>query len=235
MARKARKPAPRSIAAPIAGVDAAPDSPSVLAPVFRGKRVLVGVTGGIAAYKACHLVSRLAQAGGEVTVAMTEAATRFVTPLTFQALSGRPVYTSAWEHVESHDPQHVSLAREAAVAIVAPATMDCLAKLATGRTDDVVTLILSAIDRATCPVFLAPSMNDAMWNQPSTQRNVRQLVDDGFHLIGPGEGWQACRTVGAGRMTEPVQILEILTETLRLRRDSGSRSGRSRRENRGRT
>jgi phosphopantothenoylcysteine decarboxylase/phosphopantothenate--cysteine ligase len=175
------------------------------------------VTGGIAAYKACHIVSRLAQAGAEVTVAMTESATRFVTPLTFQALSGRPVYTSQWEHVESHDPQHVSLAREAAVAIVAPTTMDCMAKLATGRTDDVVTLILSAIDRAKTPVFLAPSMNDAMWNQPSTQRNVRQLVDDGFHLIGPGEGWQACRTVGAGRMTEPVQILEVVTDTLRLR------------------
>lgn len=226
----ARKPAPRPMAAPAAGVDAAPDSPGVLAPVFRGKRVLVGVTGGIAAYKACHLVSRLAQAGAGVTVAMTEAATRFVTPLTFQALSGRPVYTSAWEHVESHDPQHVSLAREAAVAIVAPATMDCLAKLATGRTDDVVTLILSAIDRSKTPVFLAPSMNDAMWNQPSTQRNVRQLVDDGFHLIGPGEGWQACRTVGAGRMTEPAQILEILTETLRLRREA-----RSSRQNRRRT
>lgn len=194
-----------------------PDDPQVLAPVFRGKRVLVGVTGGIAAYKACHIVSRLSQAGAEVTVAMTEAATRFVTPLTFQALSGRPVYTSQWEHVESHDPQHVSLAREASVAIVAPATMDCMAKLATGRTDDVVTLILSAIDRAKTPVFLAPSMNDAMWNQPSTQRNVRQLVDDGFHLIGPGEGWQACRTVGAGRMTEPVQILEVVTDTLRLR------------------
>jgi phosphopantothenoylcysteine decarboxylase/phosphopantothenate--cysteine ligase len=216
-----RKPVTRRSATP-ASADAAPDSPSVLAPVFRGRRVLVGVTGGIAAYKACHIVSRLAQAGAGVTVAMTEAATRFVTPLTFQALSGRPVYTSAWEHVESHDPQHVSLAREAAVAIVAPATMDCLAKLATGRTEDVVTLILSAIDRSKTPVFLAPSMNDAMWNQPSTQRNVRQLVDDGFHLIGPGEGWQACRTVGAGRMTEPAQILEILTETLRLRRNTRS-------------
>lgn len=220
----ARKPAPRRTAAhapaSLDGVLGAPDDPITLAPVFRGKRVFVGVTGGIAAYKACHLVSRLAQAGAEVTVAMTEAATRFVTPLTFQALSGRPVYTSAWEHIESHDPQHVSLAREATVAMVAPATMDCLAKLASGRTDDVVTLILSAMDRSKTPVFLAPSMNDAMWNQPSTQRNVRQLVDDGFHLIGPGEGWQACRTVGAGRMTEPSQILEIVTETLRLRSDA---------------
>lgn len=190
-----------------------PDDPQVLAPVFRGTRVLVGVTGGIAAYKACHIVSRLAQAGAQVTVAMTEAATRFVTPLTFQALSGRPVYTSQWEHVESHDPQHVSLAREAAVAIVAPATMDCMAKLATGRTDDVVTLILSAIDRAKTPVFLAPSMNDAMWNQPSTQRNLQTLIADGFEMVGPGEGWQACRTNGTGRMSEP----EVLLEAVRTR------------------
>lgn len=214
---------------PSRATSGSPDDPQVLASVFRGKRVLVGVTGGIAGYKACHIVSRLSQAGAQVTVAMTEAATRFVTPLTFQALSGRPVYTSQWEHVESHDPQHVSLAREAAVAIVAPATMDCMAKLATGRTDDVVSLILSAIDRRKTPVFLAPSMNDAMWNQPSNQRNVRQLVDDGFHLIGPGEGWQACRTVGAGRMTEPVDILEIVTETLRLRAGTRGRTSSKKR------
>jgi phosphopantothenoylcysteine decarboxylase/phosphopantothenate--cysteine ligase len=164
------------------------------------------VTGGIAAYKTAFLVSRLAQAGAQVTVVMTEAATRFVTPLTFQALSGRPVYTSAWEHIESSDPQHVSLARAVSCAIVAPCTMDCMAKLATGRTDDIVTLILSAIDLATTPVLLAPSMNAAMWAQPSTQRNARTLVDDGFELIGPGEGWQACRTVGAGRMSEPDEL-----------------------------
>jgi phosphopantothenoylcysteine decarboxylase/phosphopantothenate--cysteine ligase len=174
---------------------------------LRGVRVVVGVTGGIAAYKTCWLVSRLAQAGAEVTVLMTEAATRFVGPITFQALSGRPVYTSAWEHVESQDPQHINLARAADVAIVAPCTMDCMAKLAAGLTDDVVTLVLSAIDRAKTPVLLAPSMNEAMWNQPATQRNARLLVGDGFRLIGPGEGWQACRTVGAGRMSEPEELL----------------------------
>lgn len=184
----------------------APATPNPLA----DRRVLVGVTGGIAAYKAAWLVSRLAQAGAQVTVAMTEAATKFVTPLTFQALSGRPVYTSAWEHVESQDPQHINLARAASVAIVAPCTMDCLAKLATGRTDDVVTLILSAIDRTKTPVLLAPSMNEVMWAQPSTQRNVRQLVDDGFQMVGPGSGWQACRAVGAGRMSEPEELLEAL-------------------------
>src|SRR5437868_9980897 len=122
-----------------------------------GKRILVCVTGGIAAYKTCMVVSRLSQAGAHVTVAMTQAATHFVTPLTFQLLSANPVYTSAWEHIESKDPQHVSLARDAALVVVAPCTMDCMAKLAHGFTDDVVTLIISAVDRAKTPVLLAPA------------------------------------------------------------------------------
>ncbi|MDX2115242.1 MAG: flavoprotein [Planctomycetota bacterium] len=191
--------------------------PVSLRPFVAGRRLLVGVTGGIAAYKTAHIVSRLAQAGASVSVAMTQSATRFVTPLTFQALSGRPVYTSPWEHVESHDPQHISLATAADAVVVAPATMDCLARLATGRTEDIVSLLLSAVDRARTPVLLCPSMNAVMWAQPSTQRNVRQLVDDGFTFVGPGEGWQACRTVGAGRMAEPDDILRALAETLRDR------------------
>lgn len=174
---------------------------------LRGARVLVCITGGIAVYKVATLVSRMAQPGAEVTVAMTPAATKFVQPLTFQALSARPVYTSPWEQIESHDSQHVQLARSIDLAIVAPCSMDTLAKLATGRSDDVVTLILAAVDRTRTPVLLAPSMNEAMWNQPSTQRNVRQLIDDGFAMVGPGSGWQACRTVGAGRMSEPEEIL----------------------------
>lgn len=180
----------------------------------RGKRILVGVTGGIAAYKTCWLVSRLAQAGASVTVAMTESATRFVTPLTFQALSGRPVYTSPWQHVESQDPQHIALASSCDLAVVAPCSMDCLARLATGRTDDVVTLILSAVDRARTPVLLAPAMNAVMWAQPSTQRNAATLRGDGFEFVGPDEGWQACRTVGAGRMAEPEAILAALAARL---------------------
>lgn len=189
---------------------------------FKDARIIVGVTGGIAAYKACTLVSRLAQSGAQVTVAMTDAATRFVTPLTFQALSGRPVYTSQWEHVESQDPQHVSLAKAATMAVVAPCTMDCLAKLATGRTDDVVTLILSAIDRTKTPVLLAPSMNTAMWEQPSTQRNVATLRADGFQLVGPADGWQACRSVGAGRMSEPEEILGEMRGRVTGRRSDGA-------------
>lgn len=182
-----------------------------------GAKVLVGVTGGIAAYKTAHLVSRLAQAGAEVTVAMTDAATRFVTPLTFQALSARPVYTSAWEHVESQDPQHIALARACDAAMVAPCTMDCLGRLACGLSDDVVTLILSAIDRSRTPVLLAPAMNSAMWAQASTQRNVRQLGEDGFGIVGPGTGWQACRTSGEGRMAEPEELFVALEAALSSR------------------
>jgi phosphopantothenoylcysteine decarboxylase/phosphopantothenate--cysteine ligase len=177
--------------------------------------VIVGVTGGIAAFKAAALVSTLAQAGAQVTVAMTPGATKFVTPLTFQALSGRAVYTSAWEHVESHDPQHISLARSAKVAIVAPASMDCLAKLAAGITDDIVCLILSAIDRRKTPVLLAPSMNEVMLDQPSTQRNLATLRADGFTILDPASGWQACRTVGRGRLPEPEELVEAVRKALR--------------------
>lgn len=191
--------------------------PAKLAPVFGSRRILIGVSGGIAAYKACTVVSRLAQAGAEVTVLMTDAATRFVTPLTFQALSGRPVYTSQWQHSEAHDPQHIALADRCDAALVAPCTMDMMAKLATGRTDDVIALVLSAIDRSKTPVLLAPAMNDAMWNQASTKRNAATLEEDGFTLVGPGTGWQACRHVGTGRMVEPEDLVEALSRTLAAR------------------
>jgi len=182
--------------------------------IFQSAPIIVGVTGGIAAYKACVLVSRLAQAGAEVTVLMTESATRFVRPLTFQALSGRPVYTSQWEHVESQDPQHIALARRARAAVVAPCSMDCLARLANGFTDDVVTLVLSAVDRRETPVLLAPAMNAAMWAQRATQRNIQTLQDDGCRVVGPEDGWQACRTSGPGRMSEPETIFESLRSAL---------------------
>ncbi len=181
---------------------------------FASKRVIVGITGGIAVYKTAALVSTLAQSGARVTVLMTEPATRFVTPLTFQALSGNPVYTSSWQHTEANDPQHIALARSAHAAIVAPCTMDCMARLAAGRADDVVSLVLAAIDRATTPVLLAPSMNAVMWNQPSTQRNRAQLIDDAYTIVGPGDGWQACREVGPGRMSEPEELLHALAAAL---------------------
>ncbi|MBA4028928.1 MAG: hypothetical protein C0475_07305 [Planctomyces sp.] len=193
-----------------------PDGPDAAA--ARGARVFVGVGGGIAVYKVCTLVSRLAQAGAQVTVAMTPAATRFVTPLTFQALSARPVYTSPWEHIESQDPQHIALARSCDLAIVAPATMDLLASLAHGVTRDVVCLILSAIDRRLTPVLLAPSMNEVMWSQPATRRNVAQLEADGFTVLGPATGWQACRAVGPGRLPEPEDLLAAVCDRLAQRR-----------------
>jgi phosphopantothenoylcysteine decarboxylase/phosphopantothenate--cysteine ligase len=149
---------------------------------------------------------------------VTDAASRFVGPLTFQALSARPVFTSPWEHLDAHDPQHIALAERTDAAVVAPCSMDCLARLATGRADDAVTLILSAIDRRRTPVLLAPAMNSAMWAQPVTQRNLRTLIDDGFEIVGPAEGWQACRTVGPGRMSEPEEILAALARALRQRK-----------------
>ncbi len=182
--------------------------------LLEGAPILVGVAGGIAAYKTCFLVSRLAQAGAHVTVAMTAEAAKFVTPLTFQALSGRPVYTSPWEHIESSDPQHVALARHCRAAIVAPCTMNCMAKLAAGLCDDVVTLILSAIDRSKSPVLLAPAMNAAMWSQPATQRNLATLKQDGYRMVGPAEGWQACRTSGPGRMSEPDDLFDAVVAAL---------------------
>jgi phosphopantothenoylcysteine decarboxylase/phosphopantothenate--cysteine ligase len=184
-----------------------------LGPV-RGRRIVIGIGGGIAVYKVCTVVSRLAQAGAEVTVAMTEAATRFVTPLTFQALSGRHAYTSQWEHVESQDPQHVALGRDADLMLIAPCTMDLCAKLATGRTDDMVCLLSSVIDRRRTPVLLAPSMNAAMYDQPSTRRNLRTLADDGFQVIDPAVGWQACRTEGPGRLPEPHDLLAAIARML---------------------
>lgn len=183
-----------------------------------GRRLLVGVTGGIAAYKACTIVSTLVQRGAHVTVAMTPSARQFVTPLSFEALSGRPVLTDVWESVDHADPQHIRLADTLDAAIVAPCTMSCLARLATGQADDIVTLVLSAVERSRTPVLLAPSMNDVMWSQPSTQRNVRTLEEDGFTMIGPGEGWQACRHVGRGRMSEPGEIIESLVGLLATNR-----------------
>lgn len=188
--------------------------PAALAAVFNGRRLLVCITGGIAAYKACTMVSRLAQAGAEITVAMTDAAQKFVTPLTFQALSANPVYTSQWQHTESNNPQHIALATRIDAAVIAPCSMNTLAKLVQGRTDDVVTLIMSAVDRAKTPVLLAPAMNSVMWAQPSTQRNTALAAEDGFTIVGPGDGWQACRAVGSGRMAEPEQIVEALAAAI---------------------
>lgn len=177
---------------------------------LRDRSVIVALTGGIACYKTATVVSRLAQAGAEVTVLMTDAATRFIGPLTLQSLSGRPVYTSQWQSIENHDAQHVQLARRASLMLIAPASANTIAKLAAGICDNVVTTVACALPRST-PVLVAPAMNAEMWENPITQRNIATLRDVlNYHLIGPETGWQACRTQGAGRMSEPEAIVETV-------------------------
>jgi phosphopantothenoylcysteine decarboxylase/phosphopantothenate--cysteine ligase len=182
---------------------------------FEGRRVAVCVCAGIASYKVCSVVSALAQGGAEVTVAMTADAQRFVAPLVFQSLAGRPVLTSPWDSANPADPQHIRAAAGLDLCLVAPCTMDMLARLANGRADCMVSLLVASIDRAKTRVLLAPSMNEAMWRQPATQRNLATLRTDGFEIIEPGTGWQACRAVGPGRLPEPDELLGALVNALR--------------------
>ncbi|MGA0172288.1 MAG: flavoprotein [Phycisphaerales bacterium] len=185
---------------------------------LHGRRLIIAVGGGIAAYKVAGLVSTCVQAGAEVLVSMTEAATRFVAPLPFEAIAGRPVFHDPWNTQERPDPQHVRLVRDLDLMIVAPCTMDLLARLAAGMADDAVTLLASVIDRSTTPTLLAPSMNEVMWSQPATQRNLRTLRDDGFTVVEPAEGWHACRSGGAGRLPEPEALVDAIIASLPSRR-----------------
>jgi phosphopantothenoylcysteine decarboxylase/phosphopantothenate--cysteine ligase len=174
-----------------------------------GKHLVVGMTGGIAAYKACELVRRLQDAGAIVQVVMTEGAQRFVTATTMQALSGRPVATDQWDAngVDNAMP-HIALAREADAIVVAPATAHFMAKVAHGLADDLLTTLALARDRARTALLVAPAMNVEMWENPATQRNAAQLKADGVALLGPAEGAQACGETGFGRMLEPGELLE---------------------------
>lgn len=176
--------------------------------------MVVCVCGGIAAYKTCHVVSSLVQRGAGVTVAMTESATRFVGPATFQALSARPVLTSLWSGVYADDPQHIRLTKEADLMVIAPATANVIGKLANGICDDVVTTIAIA---AACPIVLAPGMNDSMWRHPAVQANVNRLKEFGYAMVGPAEGWLACRSVGPGRMVEPAELMAEIVKRLPTR------------------
>ena len=178
---------------------------------MNGYELLIGVTGGIAAYKTAAMVSRLVQAGAGVTVVMTEAATRFVGATTFEALTGRTVCTSLFDHPEYPLGGHVSLADKAAVMCVAPATANFLAKAAQGIADDLLSTLYLAFPG---PVVIAPAMNTVMWNHPAVRRNVQQLRDDGVHFIDPQDGWLSCRANGPGRMADPQQILEAIDRLL---------------------
>jgi len=187
------------------------DATTTTPPLLTGREIVVGVCGGIAAYKVADVVSKLVQRGAGVTVCMTEEAQRFVTPLTFEALSGRPVRTGIFSLVESSDPQHISLTERADLMLVAPATNNVIAKVAHGLTDDLVSLMVCA---AACPVVFAPAMNDRMWGHPVAQENVAKLKSLGYRFIGPEEGWLACRNVGAGRLADPGRIVDELTQFL---------------------
>ncbi len=179
-----------------------------------GVSLLVCVCGGIAAYKVCHVVSYFSQRNVAVRVAMTAEAERFVGPMTFEALSGRPVINNLWEISDASDPQHINLAQRSTLILVAPATANILAKLCHGIADDLVSTVLVAASPER--IVLAPAMNEAMWNNPATQANVRMLSDRGMTFIGPDSGWQACRTVGAGRMSEPETLIAALAAQLKI-------------------
>lgn len=169
-----------------------------------GYEILVGVAGGISAYKTCGVVSALVQRGAGVTCVMTKGARRFVRPLTFQALSGRKVLTSLWAAQYAYDPQHIRLSERLDLVVIAPATANLIARMAQGMADDLLTTLLTSV---TCPVLLAPAMNERMWANAFVAENVRRLREHGFQMVGPGEGWMACRTVGVGRMAEPDEIV----------------------------
>lgn len=169
-----------------------------------GKRVALGVTGGIAAYKSAELVRLLVKEGASVQVAMTEAATHFVTPTTFQALSGKQVFTDAWNTEPGNGMAHINLSREADLLLVAPASANYLGKIANGIADNLLTTLTLARD---CPLFVAPAMNRQMWNNPATQRNIATLIGDGVTVLGPDSGEQACGEIGDGRMLEPAELL----------------------------
>ena len=182
--------------------------------MLTGKKIVVGVTGGIAAYKACDLVSRLKKRGAQVRVVLTEHACQFVQPLTFETLSGNPAYTDSFDR--KYEIEHVALAKWADLLLIAPATADCMAKMACGIADDLLSTTCLAVR---CPVLLAPAMNSAMWRNPATQANLALLSSRGLRFVGPEAGHLACGDDDVGRMSEPEQIVEAVEAILNPLRD----------------
>jgi phosphopantothenoylcysteine decarboxylase/phosphopantothenate--cysteine ligase len=174
------------------------------------RKIILGITGGVAAYKSCELVRRLREEGAQVQAVMTASASRFVGSATLQALTGLPVYADLWDPRVTDGMAHISLSREADAILVAPASANTLAKLANGLCDDLLSTLVLARRREHCKLLLAPAMNVEMWEHPATQRNVRRLREDGARILGPAAGEQACGEVGAGRMIEPDAIVEDL-------------------------
>jgi phosphopantothenoylcysteine decarboxylase/phosphopantothenate--cysteine ligase len=177
-------------------------------PELANKRIVLGLTGGIACYKVAEFVRRAQDQGAVIDVVMTEAATQFITPVTMQALSGRPVYLSAWDNRVPNNMAHINLTRGADAIVIAPASTDFMARLAHGLADDLLSTLCVA--KGDCPLLVAPAMNREMWLHPATQRNVAQLLLDRVVILGPGQGDQACGEVGSGRMLEPDELLSEL-------------------------
>ena len=175
-----------------------------------GKHIVLGLTGGIACYKSAELCRALIKEGATVQVVMTEAAAQFITPVTMQALSNRTVYGSQWDAREPNNMAHINLSREADACLIAPCSADFMAKLVQGRADDLLSLMCLARPLDKVPLLIAPAMNREMWAHPATQRNVAQLTADGAHVLGVGQGDQACGETGDGRMLEPHELVEEL-------------------------
>lgn len=171
------------------------------------KSIVLGITGGIAAYKAAELVRLLVKNNIEVQVVMTQAACQFITPVTMQALSGKPVFTDMWDASIPNGMPHIELSRAADAIVVAPASADFMAKLVHGRADDLLSTLCLARD---CDLLVAPAMNKQMWENPATQRNITQLMQDGISILGPGSGEQACGEIGLGRMLEAEDLLDLI-------------------------
>jgi phosphopantothenoylcysteine decarboxylase/phosphopantothenate--cysteine ligase len=187
---------------------------------LKGKRILLGMTGGIAAYKAAELTRLLVKAGCDVRVAMTEAATRFITPVTMQALSGQTVWTDLWDPRVADNMGHIELSRDRDLILVAPASANFMAKVVQGLADDLLSTLVLA---RRCPLMLAPAMNVEMWQNPATQRNAKVLRADGVLLSGPASGGQACGEMGMGRMTEPAEVMADLEFFFQPKRLAGRR------------
>lgn len=187
---------------------------------LQGKRIVLGLSGGIACYKSAELVRRMIDLGATVDVVMTDAATHFITAVTMQALSGRPVFLDAWDARIPNNMPHIDLTRGADAILIAPASADFMAKLVQGRADDLLSTLCLA--RA-CPLLVAPAMNREMWAAAPTQRNVEQLKTDGVKILGPGNGDQACGETGDGRMLEPAQLLAEMVGFFQPKLLSGKR------------
>jgi phosphopantothenoylcysteine decarboxylase / phosphopantothenate---cysteine ligase len=194
--------------------------PMTVVTTLGGKKILLGITGGIAAYKAAELVRLLVKAGADVRVAMTEAATRFVGSTTMQALSGQPVWTDLWDARVNDAMGHIELSRDRELILVAPASADFMAKLAHGLCDDLLSTLCVA---RRCPLMVAPAMNVEMWQNAATQRNAEALRADGVQIVGPASGGQACGEMGMGRMTEPADILADVQFFFQPKRLAGRR------------